>query len=63
MENFIQAKFEDCNLGRASQKVLSISEISKAQVYKFLEIEGSKWWMYPFDTSNDLLMSVYIIQI
>ena len=42
MENFIQAKFEDCNLGRASQKVLSISEISKAQVYKFLEIEGSK---------------------
>ena len=55
MENFIRAKFKDCILGRASQKVLSNSEISKAQVYKFLEVEGY--------TSNDVLMSVYIIQI
>ena len=55
MENFIRPRFEDCIVGRASQKVLRISEIAKAQVYKFLEIEGY--------TSNDVLMSGYIIQI
>ena len=41
MENFIQAKFEDYNPGRASQKALRTVLLEvKAQLYKFLEKEG-----------------------
>ena len=55
MENFIWAKFEDYNLGGASQKALELFhplEV-KAQLYKFFETEGY--------ALNDALLTVYII--
>ena len=54
MENLIWAKFEDYNLGRASQKGLSYPLEVKAQLSKSFETEGS--------TLNDVLLRVYTIQ-
>jgi len=59
MENFIRAKFEDYNLGRAFQKALrTVSPIrcQDAVYIVFFDTEGC--------TGNDvILLTVYIIQI
>ena len=58
MENFILAKFKDCNPERASQKALRTVPPIRSQhmVYiSFFETEGS--------TLNEVLLAVYIIQI
>ena len=57
MENFIQAKFEDYNLGRASQKALrTVPPIrNKGSCISFFVTEGF--------TLNYVLLTVYTIQI
>ena len=50
LENFIQAKFDDDNPGRASRKLWGLFYLLeiKAQLHKFFETEGC--------TSNDALL-------
>ena len=57
MENFIQAKFEDYNLEEHLRKLweLFLPLEVKAQLQKILETEGC--------TLNDVLLTVYMIQI
>ena len=67
MENFIRVKYEYYNPGRASQKVLRIVMPLRNQgiikfvfcfflfLFFFFETEGC--------TSNDVLLTVYIIQL
>ena len=56
MENFFRAKFEDYNLGRASQKALRTVPCirSHGTVIQVFEIEGY--------ILNDVLLTVYTIQ-
>ena len=57
MENFIQARFEGNNSGRASQKALRtvVPMRSQGTVLKVFETEGC--------TLNDVLLTVYTVQI
>ena len=59
MENFIQAKFEDYNPGKTTQKALRTVPPIRSQgtviLYKFFETEDC--------TLNDVLLTIYTMQI